>query len=132
MVLFAPLIPKKRFVFDEEGSDESEVEYPAFFRTSFIRFIMTDVIPFSQITLISSVNVIEFAVSVTFWGVGYIVYDCAYIEEDKINKKTNILEMFLIVIEISIFIFQYLEYDNWIFPSYFFQKKKIIIFLFVI
>ena len=50
----------------------------------------------------------------------------------KINKKTNILEVFLIVIEISIFIFQCLEYDNWIFPSYFFQKKKIIIFLFVI
>ena len=61
-----------------------------------------------------------------------MVYDCAYIEEDKINKKTNILEVFLIVIEISIFIFQCLEYDNWIFPSYFFQKKKIIIFLFVI
>ena len=36
-----------------------------------------------------------------------MVYDCAYIEEDKINKKTNILEVFLIVIEISIFIFQW-------------------------
>ena len=37
MVLFAPLIPKKRFDFDEEGSDESEMEYPGQIKVNVIR-----------------------------------------------------------------------------------------------